>query len=41
MCKRFSSLAENHSALRVGKPWHVGWDETCCAFVRELPEEKL
>lgn len=35
------ALRRVHPALRTGKQWHVGWDETYYAFVRELPEEKL
>ncbi|MGA9353248.1 MAG: alpha-amylase family glycosyl hydrolase [Terriglobales bacterium] len=34
-------LRGHHPALRSGKQWHVGWDESYYAFVRELPEEKL
>src|ERR1700690_3319077 len=32
-------LRKGHPALRVGKQWHIGWDETYYAFLRELPEE--
>ena len=35
------TLRRAHSALRSGKHWHMAWDETYYAFVRELPEEKL
>lgn len=35
------TLRRNHPALRAGKHWHIGWDETYYAFVRELPAEKL
>jgi neopullulanase len=35
------SLRREHSALRYGKQWHIGWDETYYAFLRESPEEKL
>ncbi len=35
------ALRKNHAALRTGKQWHIGWDDTYYAFVRELPEEKL
>ncbi len=35
------ALRKNHAALRIGKQWHIGWDETYYAFLRELPEEKL
>ena len=34
-------LRKSHAALRMGKQWHIGWDETYYAFLRELPEEKL
>jgi neopullulanase len=34
-------LRREHPALRTGTQWHIGWDETYYAFVRELPEEKL
>lgn len=35
------ALRKNHPALRTGKQWHIGWDGTYYAFVRELAEEKL
>jgi glycosidase len=35
------ALRKNHAALRTGRQWHIGWDDTYYAFVRELPEEKL
>ena len=35
------ALRKNHPALRTGQQWHIGWDGTYYAFVRELPEEKL
>ena len=35
------ALRRAHPALRTGKQWHIGWDETYYAFVRELPEEKI
>jgi neopullulanase len=35
------ALRKNHGALRTGKQWHIGWDDTYYAFLRELPEEKL
>jgi glycosidase len=35
------ALRRAHPALRTGKHWHIAWDETYYAFVRELPEEKL
>lgn len=34
-------LRQVHPALRTGKQWHIGWDETYYAFLRDLPEEKL
>jgi len=34
-------LRKSHPALRTGKQWHIGWDETYYAFLRELPDEKL
>jgi neopullulanase len=34
-------LRKSHPALRMGKQWHIGWDDTYYAFLRELPEEKL
>ncbi len=35
------ALRLTHPALRTGKQWHIGWDDTYYAFVRELPEEKV
>jgi glycosidase len=35
------ALRQSHPALRTGKQWHIGWDDTYYAFLRELPEEKL
>jgi len=35
------ALRRAHPALRTGKQFHIGWDDSCYAFVRELPEEKL
>jgi len=35
------ALRKSHPALRTGKQWHIGWDNTYYAFLRELPEEKL
>jgi glycosidase len=35
------ALRNNHTALRTGKQWHIGWDDTYYAFLRESPEEKL
>jgi glycosidase len=34
-------LRKSHPALRSGKHWHIGWDDTYYAYLRELPEEKL
>jgi neopullulanase len=34
-------LRQAHPALRTGRQWHIGWDETYYAFLRELPQEKL
>ena len=34
-------LRKSHPALRMGKQWHIGWDESYYAFVRELPEETI
>jgi len=35
------TLRQNHSALRTGKQWHIGWDDNYYAFLRESPDEKL
>jgi glycosidase len=35
------AMRQSHPALRTGKQWHIGWDESYYAFLRELPEEKL
>ncbi len=35
------ALRQNHPALRTGKQWHIGWDQSYYAFLRELPQEKL
>lgn len=35
------ALRKSHAALRSGRQWHIGWDDTYYAFLRELPEEKL
>jgi glycosidase len=35
------ALRQAHSALRTGEQWHIGWDESYYAFLRESPEEKL
>jgi neopullulanase len=34
-------LRRAHPALRRGYQWHIAWDETYYAFVRESSEEKL
>jgi glycosidase len=34
------ALRKAHPALRTGKQWHIGWDNSYYAFLRELPEEK-
>ena len=34
-------IRKSHPALRSRKEWHIGWDDTYYAFLRELPEEKL
>jgi len=34
-------LRRNHSALRQGAQWHIGWDDTYYAFLRATPEEQL
>ncbi len=35
------ALRKSHAALRTGKQWHIGWDDSYYAFMRESPEEKL
>ncbi|MGO9403926.1 MAG: alpha-amylase family glycosyl hydrolase [Terriglobales bacterium] len=35
------ALRKAHPALRTGKQWHIGWDDSYYAFLRDLPEEKL
>ena len=35
------ALRQKHAALRTGKQWHIGWDDSYYAFLRELPQEKL
>jgi glycosidase len=35
------ALRQAHPGLRTGKQWHIGWDESYYAFLRELPDEKL
>jgi glycosidase len=34
-------LRHSHPALRLGTQWHIGWDKSYYAFLRESPEEKL
>jgi glycosidase len=34
-------LRQSHPALRHGHQWHIAWDDTFYAFVRETSEEKL
>ena len=34
-------LRREHPALRQGRQWHVAWDDSYYAFVRETAEEKL
>jgi len=34
-------LRQAHPALRTGHEWHIGWDDTYFAFLRETPEERL
>jgi glycosidase len=35
------ALRKNHAALRTGKQWHIGWDDSYYAFMREAPQERL
>jgi glycosidase len=39
--QRLVQLRRDHPALRGGRQWHIGWDDTYYAFVRESPEERL
>ena len=39
--KALLTLRQSHAALRTGRQWHIGWDDTYYAFLRDLPEEKL
>jgi neopullulanase len=32
------ALRQSHAALRTGKQWHIGWDNTYYAFLRESPQ---
>ena len=34
-------LRQAHPALRHGRQWHLGWDDSYYAFMRESSEEKL
>lgn len=34
------ALRKNHSALRTGKQWNIGWDNTYYAFLRDSPPDK-
>ena len=34
------ALRKSHAALRTGKQWHIGWDETYYAFLRESPQDE-
>ncbi len=34
-------LRRTHAALRRGRQWHLTWDESSYAFLRELPSERL
>jgi glycosidase len=34
-------LRAAHPALRTGRQWHIGWDDTYYAFLRESGEERL
>jgi len=33
------ALRKSHPALRTGKQWHIGWDDTYYAFLRESPQD--
>lgn len=35
------ALRASHPALHSGKQWHIAWDDSYYAFLREVPEEKL
>ncbi len=35
------ALRLQHEALRTGKQWHIGWDDSYYAFLRETQAEKL
>lgn len=34
-------LRASHPALRTGRQWHIGWDDTYYAFLRESGQERL
>jgi glycosidase len=34
------ALRKSHAALRTGKQWHIGWDDTYYAFLRESPQDE-
>jgi neopullulanase len=34
------ALRKTHAALRTGKQWHIGWDDTYYAFLRESPQDE-
>lgn len=34
------AMRRSHPALRTGKQWHIGWDDSYYAFVRESPQDK-
>ncbi len=33
------ALRKSHAALRTGKQWHIGWDESYYAFLRESAQD--
>jgi neopullulanase len=35
------ALRNSHPALRTGRQWHIGWDDSYYAFLRDLPDQKL
>jgi neopullulanase len=34
------ALRKSHPALRTGKQWHIGWDDSYYAFLRESPQDE-
>jgi glycosidase len=34
------ALRQSHAALRTGKQWHIGWDDSYYAFLRESPQDE-